>query len=268
MKIVIPTVVAQALVIGIGLASAVLCQTTVEFGITSPGSGSNVLSGVYTDPYQGYVESVGGAPGAGGTAVAAFCDDFTDDVSPPQFWTAYDTDLSALSNANAGPVSSVYYGDYSPTMLSPALQTQDYIAVAMLAVLSMENTGNVAVQNQLSFALWDIFDPTLLNSPTNAYGTLDSTDYEAAIQYASNALTAASAYSSGAAYESTSGYDVQIYTPETGGLVDDINSGRPQEFVTVEAMVEPSTWASLCFDFVGLIGVAGLAFRRQLRNKS
>lgn len=276
----------KAILIGACFVSAALCQTTVEFGITSPGN--HVLSGVYTDPYQGYVEAVGGVPGQGGFAVAAFCDDFTDDIFPPQFWNAFVTDLSALSDSNLSPVSTVYYGAYSPTILTPTQQTTDYIAVAMLAAESMANMGNAVVQNQLSFALWDIFYPSLLTSDVNAYGTLDpgtspsdpqsinTPNWNAALNYATTALAAAATYSSGAAYEAASGYSVTIYTPETNGAVQGIGTGRPQEFITVHAttanavpipMPESSGLAVIAFD-VCCVAVVGLIFRRRKSRRS
>lgn len=280
MRVVVPAVVAHAVLIGFGLASAAFSQTTVEFGITAPGPGDNNLSGVYTDPYQGNVGATA-ANGSGtqvvpgtGTAILAFCDDFTDDVSPPQYWTAFQTDLSQLTDgptvADANPY--VYYGDYNgAATLTATQQTTDYIAVAILAVESLNNSGNATVQNQLSFALWDIFNPSVLSSDCNAYGCLDTSgtaNLTAAQNDVASALTAAAAYSSGAAYEAAAGVNVEIYTPESGGAVDPYgDTSRPQEFITV-SMPEPSMWAALGFDSAG-IGFAAVVFwRRKLRNRS
>lgn len=285
MKVVLSVVVTQAVVIGVGLVSAAFGQTTVEFGITAPGTTGNNLSGVYTDPYQGYIEAVGGTPGQGGTAVAAFCDDFTDDVSPPQYWTAFDTNLSQFPGTNNVPVNSVYYGDYNGpgNLLTAAQQTTDYIAVAILAVESMHNTGNAAVQNQLSFALWDVFDSGVLSSDCNAYGCLDAgangstldtqsgtPNWYAATQDVNAAIALAKTYSSGATYESASGYNVQIYTPETPGSgVDPYgDTTRPQEFITVTAVPEapPLLESAVYFLFAG--GCLLFFGRRRIFNRT
>lgn len=56
MRTVVPAVVAHAVLIGFGLASAAFCQTTVEFGITAPGPGDNNLSGFIRTRIKGTLE--------------------------------------------------------------------------------------------------------------------------------------------------------------------------------------------------------------------
>jgi len=318
MRAFIPKAVFQAALIGVGFVSAVFCQTTAinqEFGITSPGTGTNQMGGVYTDPYQGRINAtaVAGTDGtqvvAGtGTNIAAFCDDFTNDVYPPQFWNANETDLNAFSDSNGTQVTSVYYQVANATQ-----QTTDYIAVAMLALDSLQaasgtgafGTGGVyasvlaglsgqqladaklKAQEQLSFALWDIFDTAVLAHDCTVYGCLDSgansstaktlsgtPNWYAASNYATDALTAAAGFTTGAAYENSVHMDVEIYSEANANGVVDTSSSRPQEFVTVTSSgtnfnptPEPSMLAFLGFDGVG-VGIIGLYFRRrQLRSR-
>jgi hypothetical protein len=231
---------------------------TVDFGITS--AEGNNLAGVYTDPYNG---CVGCSPGNAGTLVQAFCDDFVDDVNPPQYWTAFANDLNQFTSS--ATVSTVYYSG-----ASAASQTTRYIAIAILAGESLA-TSVATTKNELSFALWGVFDPTLLNSDCNQYGCLDSSpnnpNLAAANTYLSDAMTAAQSYVSGADYEAKNNVTVKVFTAEANGSVDSPNSGRPQEFVTV-AMPEPSSLAALIFDFL-FAGIAVLLFRRrESRNRT
>jgi hypothetical protein len=281
-----------AVVIGAGLATAAYClPPVVEFGIGAPGPGA--LAGIYTDPYQGYV---GGGPlgnysnvppPAGSTAVAAFCDDFTNDVTPPQYWTAFDTDLSTLS-AVGDPVASVYYGDHnSATDGTPTLnatqQVADYIAIAYLAYESLQAqaTNQLLAQEQYSYALWDIFDPGLLQGgdcwePGECLDQSGTTNLTAAIAAVNAALAVGNQYATahptdaGLSFENDYNVSVQIYTPENNGAVSPLSdTARPQEFVTLTPlptngvpMPEPSSLASLGIDFVG-VALLGLAFRRR-----
>jgi len=286
MRTVVPKAFGRALLIGVGFVSAVFCQT-VEFGITSGSNNNNtnILGGIYTDPYQGNVgatptNSTGTAvqPGTG-TAVAAFCDDFTNDVNPPQFWTADQTNLNAFTGT--GYVSTVYFGANGNAVGSPisaAQQTQDYVEVAYLAMESLDAGAGIGpafssltaqqqltVQEQISFALWDIFDPAVLTSDCpSSYGCLDSdgttTNLTAATNWVTKAVAAAGNLT-GAQFEANNNVTVEIYSAVGSNGSVDTDSSRPQEFVTVSTP-EPSMVAFLGFDVVG-VGIIGLYFRRR-----
>jgi hypothetical protein len=280
-KIVIPRAVSLVGVVALGLTSAALAAfaanpPVVNFGISAPGAGA--LAGIYTDPYQG---SVNGAP------VEAFCDDFVNEVTPPQYWSAFQTNLSAFTGTQSSPVSTVYYQTTDAAAapgnkITPLQQTEDYIAASWLAYESLlaQAAGDLTAQEQYSFALWDILDPNVLatNCPSS-YGCLDPTDYSAALADAGNALAVGDSYATGTTtaaaagtdFEKSIGYNVQIYSAViyTNGIPSvSTATDRPQEFITLTAMPEPSAWAALAVDLFG-VGVVGLVFRRrQLRNRS
>jgi len=295
MKLAIGKVGSLAIALGFGLASTTFGQTVVNFGITAAGPTGNNLAGVYTDPYVGCVGCTAGPPSTPGTTVQIFCDDFTDDVSPPEYWLANSTSLSQFTGANN--VQTVYYSSapdspattptsYAglPTTLGVSgwsstasySQTSDYIAAAILASESISaGSSNETAQNDLSFALWGIFDSTLLDNVANAseYGTMDAIDLKNAQIDLETALVKATTYASGAAYTAATGVNATIYTACTGctlgssdGTVSN-SSGRPQEFLVV-TMPEPSTIATLGAYSLGL-GLIGLIFRRRhSRSKS
>ncbi len=232
------------------LASTAFGQT-VQFEITSPNP--NNLAGVYTDPYNAVV--------AGTTSIEAFCDDFSDNVTPPETWSALTTNLSQFTSTPP-PVSSVFY-----TTGAAANQTQDYIAAAILASEGLQNyQSNPAVANDISFALWGVFDTTLLATNCNADGCLSSADLTAAQGYLTSALASAATYSSGAAYEQATGNNVEIYSATTDGTNPQLpGSTRPQEFITVVSMDEPASPALLGLNFLGL-GLLLFFFRRRSVN--
>jgi hypothetical protein len=226
---------------------------TVQFTITS--STSNNLGGVYTDPYNALINGV--------TSLPAFCDDFSDNVSPPQTWTALVTDLSQFSSGTT--VSSVYY-----TTGALADQTQDYIAAAILAAKGLQYyQTNPAIANEISFAEWAVFDTALL-SPSyqtncSGEGCLGASDLTAANQYLSDALALAATYTTGAAYELASGNHVLIYTPTLDGTSPQgTGTRRPQEFITV-TMPEPSSPSLLALYFLGLGCLVFFCRRRVVR---
>ena len=254
------------------------CSVT-EFGILGPGAG--VLAGVYTDPYQGYynnnLTNLGEGRGdsslwhSPSVAVAAFCDDFTNDVNPPQYWNAYDTNLAAFTGTTN--VETVYYGTAAQNTQSASLQAKNYIAMSWLAYQSIVTTSaNIAAQEQLSYALWDIENPAVLSGTdcpdSDKYGCLDpgyglndtsAPNWSAALRDVANALAVADAYlagnvgNAGAAFESDpcqynsyatgSGIvcggtqvAVSIFSAAnlTTGTVDlTSNAATPQEFITV-----------------------------------
>jgi hypothetical protein len=274
-----------ALAIGFFGTSAMFGQPTVGFGITGPGANSYNLAGVYTDPYQGCLGCTSSNPGTALPQI--FCDDFTDDVTPPEYWTAYETSLSAFNGSN---VSSVYYSRtvtqgtvfsalpnnlltgaantaWNTLATTGVSQTTAYIAAVILAAQSitagntLTGTARETAQNDLSFALWGIFDPTLLDDASSShagqYGTMPSTDLTNAQTELENALVAASPYTSGAQFTLNTGISATIYSASSWPS----SNTRPQEFITV-SMAEAPTPAVLVSYLLG-IAVMGLIYRRR-----
>jgi hypothetical protein len=234
-------------------AIALLCFASAAFGQTVPfqmtSPNPNNLGGVYTDPYNALVN---------GTSIEAFCDDFSDEVTSGESWNALTTNLSQFPSTSP-PVSSVYY-----TSGAGANQTQDYIAAAILASEGLQNyITNPTEANDISFALWGVFDTTLL--PNNEAG-LPAGDLAAAEGLLTGALAAAANYQTGLAYEQATGNNVEIYTATTNGTTPQgPGTGRPQEFITVVSMDEPPSPALLGLNFLGL-GFLVFFFRRRMVN--
>jgi len=275
-----------AVIKSIGLAVALSTCLAVMFGQTKttmalgPSSfGQNGANGESTPFYTGTIDTystvqytINGAPSAkpasSVTNVLTFCDDFSDEVYWNQQFAVLATDLSAFKGVSNVP--SVYYG----TAAAPALQTQDYVAVAILAVDLASDPTNATKQDIDGFAIWDIFQPAATLAQLGGAKGPDTAAVEAAV---ATALSKA-AKLTGAQEEFNSGYDVKIYTPTYNGTTP-YNTAKnpapvgspgtePQEIITLTYVSEPSTWAVLGFDFVGA-GILGLYFRRRhLRGRS
>jgi len=298
-----PKVTALAFMASVGLVSSAFGQTPVEFGISGVGPGGPNLAGVYTDPYIGYYNNdtaLGSGTGnnpaifspANATQVAAFCDDFANEVNPPQYWNAYDTSLTALPTGTPplyyGMTSGSSYtnqgnetiydsanGQAGVGVSSNALhtltfsQTAGYIAVAYLAHESQIDTGDASAQEIYSFALWGVFDPALLGSATNPYGSMTGQDLTTARTDLAQALGVGEYYAGltngTTQFQNNLGINVQIYSA-VGGSPG--NTSSPQEFVTVTpastqgyGVPELSSWATLGLD-LGSLALLGVIFRR------
>jgi hypothetical protein len=295
----------------LGMASSAYgqsCNPSAQtcFEITNPERNGNNLAGVYTDPYQGVT---------GGQYVLPFCDDYVDEVTPNESWNALDTNLTSILGSSS-PVQSVYYTGSSgygfDGLTGSYSQSQDYLAAAMLAFDSLglgtgTQTPQVQLeQEELSFAIWGIFDPTLLQSVQNTCSVdtnpcpggddLTSGELSAAQTYLANALidVATGTNNQGSSFISASTFqtdvnngslDVNIYTPTLNSSTPECEyancessgslNNRPQEFITVVQQTggndmgvpEASFWTTSLFDFAGF-GLVGLFFSlRRMRTK-
>jgi hypothetical protein len=134
-------------------------------------------------------------------------------------------------------------------------QLVNYIAVAMLAIDIMASYQNdPSKAGQLSYALWGVFAPTLLNS--NTLG-LTTGDFEAAKLLRTNALSAA------AGADVNNYANVTIYTPWVNGQPD--TAPRPQEMVVV-SMPEASSVAIFGVDLLALAGLVFFVRRRAAKT--
>jgi hypothetical protein len=188
------------------------------------------MGGVYTSPYGISID--------GGTTVPLICDDFTTDISIGETWSAIPTTFSAIE-AGTNPLGTPKF--------TPA-DIQNYATVAVLAaeLMALPDTSSYSEQlGEISYALWDVFDPTLLSSPTgnDPFGTLTTTEVSDALGYLTGAQALVAHATTGGVVNlsaiSINGSpieDMTIYTPSP--------ASASQEFVTV-TMPEPSSLAVL-----------------------
>lgn len=228
-------------------ASATFAQsTTVTF--TGEVNTSN-FGGVYVDPYTANV---------GGQSVVVLCDDFADEITPNESWTA-----SIGSIGPGGLTGSPLFG-YN-NLPSGETQTQLYQQVAYLATQLLQNVGNATEQAGLSYAIWQLTyetgaSPTAssLGSPAsiiaNAVTTAGGLSNCPVCQVYYNALQGLSTANLGSAYS------FEILTPTSWPSGD----GRPQEFLTVSTP-EASTIVMLGADLLGVLALAFFFRRRTLQ---
>ena len=233
---------------------------TTTFNLTSPGSGAN-LAGVYTSPYDGTI-------GSSTTAVPVICDDFADESYVPETWTAFVTPLSSLVSGTTNTTlnwlntvgSTITVDGYSLN------QAAAYSVAAVLAVDILAAPVASVQQEDLSYALWGLFDPTGTSGDPGAFSWLtsygDTTDETNAI----NDLNAAVKYVEAPVNSLKVQADVNavtIYSYDTADGVTNCGGckGPPQEFITVTAMAEPPAPALLGVDLLGLVGLVFVARR-------
>jgi hypothetical protein len=282
MKTAIIKSIGLSVALGTGLAAVVFGQTETTMALGSSAFfGQNSINGEANPFYTGTISTYTGGTVTNGlptgnltgsfTNMFTLCDDLADNVYWGQQFAVLTTDLSAF---NLGPstVGTVYYGTTPNTQTGAALQTQEYVAAAILAVDLASDPTTPYKQDIDGYAIWDIFQPTATLAQLTSVSSGDVSAVETA---AANALAAA-ANLTGAQEEINSGYDVTIYTPTYDGMTTETKDQvpadgpgtRPQEIITLTYVPEPSTWAVLGFDLVGA-GILGLYFRRrQSRGRS
>jgi hypothetical protein len=160
--------------------------------------GATVYAGVY-----------GGTSTLSGSNPGIICDDFNDEVTVGQIWTAEAYQVSTLSATVTGIVPGVLFGGGTSGYLNVGIA--GYAAIAYLVELSFRSAGNPTLQGEISEAIWSISEPGLSGTgPTTAAYSL----VQQAESYA--ALTG----------DSLSQYtNLVIYTPTSPFG----STGRPQE---------------------------------------
>ena len=231
---------------GIGLlicfAACAFSTPTTTITLTGDIYGPS-LGGVYTSPYYGTVGSE--------TNVPIICDDFASETYFNESWTAYVTNLSDVPSTTTPPLK--WNGGYGGLDKSQA-----YTVAAYLATEIMTSGDNIPRQQDLSFALWGLFDAGDSPDPllyTSAAGTL----LQEAITYVhDNGLTTSN-------FADVMNASVTIYS-WVPGSVPTCPGGNcpppPQEFLRV-SMPEPSYPALLAVNLLAVVGLVVVLRRRK-----
>lgn len=257
MKNAMPKALYIAAALVILFATGALAQSTVQMTITSgtaPNGTYGVMGGVYTSPYTGNIN--------GGASIPIICDDFYDDVYPPQTWTALATNLAQLG---AATTNLVYFDQNNVAQQQIEYMTAAVLAEAVLSgTLGTTSVGTTeTVKGELSFALWGVFDPNMLL--TNS-ANLTAAQLSAANGYVASALaTVTNGISSNGldAYLSTFS-NVTIYSATTNGTTPmaAVGTKRPQEFLVV-SMPEPAESVLLIVDLLAVVSLVCFVRRKQ-----
>ena len=240
----------------------ICCKTAgiaATLQLLNPPNTGYTEGGVYTSPYN---------IGVDGTPTQLICDDFTTDISIGESWV---TTATTLTTINSTTVAGLKFDDssYGPILGGIGDVVQDYAIAAVLAsqLLALPNTDS-ANAGALSFALWDVFDSTLLGSSyasmSDSYGPITSAQWSAAFTDLTNAITVVDGVITGGSAAGTlnsaeliSGGSVNLsslgissltaYTPTP-------NAGVAQEFLRVTTP-EASTAVLLAVDLLGFMAL-------------
>jgi hypothetical protein len=229
-----------------------------------------VMAGVYTSPYLAYIND-----STVGTNV--ICDDYSDDSYVPEDWDTYATQLSQLNSSspvefqpslvNQSPCGTACQAYPSSIGYSLGEDTA-YMTEAILAEELLAQPMGSVTAGELSFAMWDLFDPQAFTDLENeGAGTYNGASYTGSqLEGAANTyLQAAITLAKGDNLSEFSNVTIYTYDPAVAPSCSGspCPSAPPQEFIAVSNMPEPSSVAILGAD---LLAVAGLVFffRRRL----
>jgi len=225
--------------------------------------------GVYTSPYS---FEVSGISPSGAIPLNLACDDFATEIYFGDTWNAYEYTLANVSNGGpqkfqAGAVYDPTTGtDFTSSATSTTFSAPElYYAEALLAyqLFTLPNNAQYGQASaELSYAIWQIFDPTAYTQyvPSTGY-TLANLSGEI-----SAALGTAVSENGNPA---TLGFTLDIYTPcGTGGTCTTNAAGKAvsQEFLGISVPEGSSTLAILALDLLTLFGGVFFLRRRSLRK--
>jgi hypothetical protein len=267
------------------LISALWCAATLAFSgsaafaqtltLLNPPNSGYTEGGVYTTPYNISVNS---------TPMQLICDDFTTDISIGESWT---TTATTLSTVDAATVTGLKFDQsmYNSSILGGTGDVvQDYAVAAVLAgeLLALPNTDS-ANAGALSFAIWDVFDSTLLGTSyagmSDPYGTITQAQWAAAMTDLTSAIATVDGVLTGGSNSSSVTLNGQTVKLWSGGVVSlnslginsltaytpSPNAGVAQEFLSVSTP-EASTPILLVVDLAGVLGLIGFLKRRQAKR--
>lgn len=198
---------------GTGGLAALAGLILSSFGLSALGQGTPVtvsLTNVNGDPIVTvggetvYAGVYGGTSNLPGANFGIICDDFNDEVSVPQTWSATAYNASTLGTST--PITDVLFGGGTTGYRNVGVA--GYAEIAYLVNMSFSSSGNPTLQGDISEAIWAITDPGL-SGVDSAAQTLDSQ----AAAYASLTGDSMSQYT-----------NLVIYTPNPLG-----QQNQPQE---------------------------------------
>jgi len=217
------TLRATALIVLLLAAAAIASANGVS--LTLNNGGNDIMGGVYVGPYNFTTSN--------GQSLQLVCDDFYNDVSIGESWTASTSTVSSLSGVMFAPGN-------------PQYKTQ-YQEVAWLVEQMSANKGNAATVGYIQWAIWAIFDPAIVKKGwVDPYGSIAS-DMSGITWWYDQALAC------GTGKNNCTYPNYTIYTPPLTG------PGQPQEYFSIVATPEPSSLALLV---VGMLALMLLMIRR------
>jgi len=238
-------------------------QNPATMTLTGVGKGY-YMGAVYVDPYTATINGVSG--------VAVICDDFLDETYLNESWNA-----NVLDVANVTSTSSQKFKSSLTFQSTTYTIEQEYNAAAWLAeqLVSPVNLTNPTAEDEISFALWQMFDPstTDLNAPylylENHFSTTSPSLVPAGITF-SQVEAAIANWEAQALANSNGNYsNVYIYTPTatpaptcSGGPCP---SAPPQEFLVVTTP-ESAAVPTLAADLLALLGAIYIGRRHIVRK--
>jgi hypothetical protein len=194
--------------------------------------GETVYAGVY-----------GGTSNLSGSNPGIICDDFNDNVTLGQSWTATAYQVSTLGTTN--PITGVLFGSSTPGYANVGIP--GYAAIAYLVELSFSSAGNPTLQGEISEAIWSITDPGLSGT---GKGTAAYSLVQQAESYATSTGDSLSQYT-----------NLVIYTPSPLG-----ETNQPQEMWSTV----PEGGAAFMFLLLAgasCFGAMFFKYRSQLANR-
>lgn len=235
----------------------------VTLTLLSPPNTGFTEGGVYTSPYNINVNSGLNNTGTINTPMQLICDDFTTDINVGESWNATVTTITTITTLNTSTVANLKFNADNDILGGSADVVQDYAVAAVLAgeLLSLPSTDSQAA-GDLSFALWDVFDPALLGpggTTSDIYATPTNftySDWSAAETDLNNAVAEVDGVmTNGSVSLSSLGItNLTIYTPNP--------TSAAQEFMQVTTP-EASTPVLLAVDLLGFFALVAFLRRKQ-----
>jgi len=137
-------------VLWVGVALSLGTWAIGQTPVTLTGAGNNVYDGVYVSPYYATVNGVANT--------TVICDDFADNsyLNTPA-WGASTTKFSSLSSTSIPTAWGAKDGAFQST-----LSLYDDVAWLSLQLLQQPTgtSGVLGTQDEYSFAIWAVFDPS------------------------------------------------------------------------------------------------------------